>query len=347
MRTGLSTGVVPLLLLASIVVAQDPPPDVTTPDFPGITETGGVVELSISSDGWDIDYNILGRPRGRDLIWCERWYVDDAGKGSHYLSVIPDWGLPGPARIILVEDKSYDAIDYEYLKQLPVYRQFIPKKLLAPGAVMAVKTSEGRLAKLRVVTVGEDEHAIQLEWILYHEPGQTTMPDIATARERLSQAIQESDVNKTKELLAEFPELVGHIDTFKHTPLHEAARYDKPALAAVLIEAGANVNETGAGHLPYDWQLKSPLFNAIEGRSFGVAELLCKHGADTNGTTMYYGSHLCVAVFWDQEDIVELLLHNGAKFPETSREKRELKRALKHCTPAVKRVLEKYGYPAK
>jgi ankyrin repeat protein len=128
-------------------------------------------------------------------------------------------------------------------------------------------------------------------------------------------AARKGDEAKVTALLEANPELVFSRDKFGNTPLHLAAEHDQPAVAALLLANGADVNArnidenrapavTNAGETPLGLALLS--YHHKE-----MVELLLTHGADVN---MLSGGvpPLYRAVQRDLPADVELLLANGA-----------------------------------
>ena len=128
-------------------------------------------------------------------------------------------------------------------------------------------------------------------------------------------AVRKGDQAKIVALLQQNPELVFSRDKFGNTPLHVAAQHNKPAIAALLLANGADVNArigsenrvsgvTNAGETPLTLALNSYQHKEM-------VELLLTHGAEVNvlssGTTPLF-----LAVNRNLPDDVELLLANGA-----------------------------------
>ena len=89
--------------------------------------------------------------------------------------------------------------------------------------------------------------------------------------------------------------------------MHAAAYAGDAAIAELLIERGADVN---------DAQNKAgvtPLFPAIEEDHKGVAELLIAKGADLGSKERHGLTALSRAIFKDHKDIVILLRAHGAE----------------------------------
>lgn len=116
-------------------------------------------------------------------------------------------------------------------------------------------------------------------------------------------AIKTGDVEKLKALVAADPSLATSRSTVSHPTLLQCLVLDgknKPnarAMAEVLIDAGADVNE--------------PLVAAGSINNRAVAELLIDRGAAVDGTGGW--SPLEEALYWNNQDVVALLLARGAK----------------------------------
>ena len=67
----------------------------------------------------------------------------------------------------------------------------------------------------------------------------------------LFEAIQHGDEPRVVQALADSPDLVWAADRDLQTALHVAAKYDQDRIAALLIDAGADVNaKTSSGLTP-------------------------------------------------------------------------------------------------
>lgn len=101
--------------------------------------------------------------------------------------------------------------------------------------------------------------------------------------------------------------IVGKINlnnpAHNRSPLGVAARYDKPEIAAMLIDAGADVDEAG-----YDG---TPLCVAANGGFTGMAALLIDKGAEVDYESPT-GTPLCAAAANGHADMVDLLIAEEA-----------------------------------
>ena len=129
-------------------------------------------------------------------------------------------------------------------------------------------------------------------------------------------AARKGDQAKVVALLEQNPELVFSKDKFGNTPLHLAALHNQPAIAALLLANGADVNArnidehripraANAGETPLTLALLSYQHKEM-------LELLLTHGADVNIMLSDGDTPLHRATKRDRPDDVELLLANGA-----------------------------------
>lgn len=116
-------------------------------------------------------------------------------------------------------------------------------------------------------------------------------------------AVRAGDLEKFKEVLAADPSLATSRSSKSHPTLLQCVALDgknKPhnvEMARVLIDAGAELNE--------------PLVAAGSIDNRAVAELLLDHGAAIDGTGGW--SPLEEALYWNNRNVIALLLERGAK----------------------------------
>ena len=132
-------------------------------------------------------------------------------------------------------------------------------------------------------------------------------------------ATRKGDEAKVVELLQQNPDLVSSRDKSGNTPLHVAALHNQPAIAALLLANGADVNAQNdpqsvdvsrITRISKDAHGETPLTLALLSYNHKeMVELLLTHGADPNppGT-----SPLRLAIERNLPYDVELLLANGA-----------------------------------
>jgi ankyrin repeat protein len=134
----------------------------------------------------------------------------------------------------------------------------------------------------------------------YFEPIEQKLLNLANDKtEMLYRAIRDGDLEKTKILLADFPNINQRL--LICTPLEYAVQSKQRAVAEYLISKGANVN-------PTDYSQGGPiLFPAILSGDMNMIKLLVDKGADINAT-----SALTTAIIMDNIEAVKLFLEHGA-----------------------------------
>jgi len=129
-------------------------------------------------------------------------------------------------------------------------------------------------------------------------------------------AARKGDQDKVVALLKQNRELVLSRDKFGNTPLHLAALHNQPAVAALLLANGADVNARSIDQTRVprtDNGGETPLTLAlISYQHKEMLELLLTHGADVNVMLSNGDTPLHRAINRDLPDDVELLLANGA-----------------------------------
>ncbi|MFA6242812.1 MAG: ankyrin repeat domain-containing protein [Candidatus Hydrogenedentales bacterium] len=321
-----------------------------------------------------------------DLYWGHLYSEKDNPDGDDYfLSVISERSYPQEtiARVVRIEGTTYEEIDHEFLFQQTIFRRFIPRRVLTPGTLLAVRTTKGALAKLRVVRYyseserpiplekaspmdtpqaprvvgnGKPFDQIEIEWTLYLNAADVKPDSLAIARARLTQAIRFGDAASVGSLLASHPGLLKFTTDSWASPLQEAALWGNAEVLTVLLKAGIDPNQ------PAD---EPPLMCAVKSGRLENVEVLCAHGADVNAITPDE-TLLSYAVYWGDPRIVEYLLVKGTRLPATQRERKLIRKALREGVrhvqesfglrlpdtadlaltdhEATRRVLERYGY---
>lgn len=112
------------------------------------SRTSGVLSAGIPVSGqsvimgtwsWDIETNSQGRSDFSDVWWQQ---VDDV---QQFLVPLRR------AAVIVVDTKEYDSITIDDLTNTRFSRQRIENIHLEPGTVLALRTTEGNLAKIRII----------------------------------------------------------------------------------------------------------------------------------------------------------------------------------------------------
>jgi ankyrin repeat protein len=134
----------------------------------------------------------------------------------------------------------------------------------------------------------------------------------------IHKAARKGDQATVIALLKQNPDLVSSRDSLGYTPLHLAAKYDRPEIVALLLANGADVNAqsdvryvTEYGGMSHYGE--SPLTLALQSYYHKeVVELLVTHGADVNVELSNANTPLSLAIDRNLPYDVQVLLANGA-----------------------------------
>jgi ankyrin repeat protein len=128
---------------------------------------------------------------------------------------------------------------------------------------------------------------------------------------QLCQAAAEGKTSRVKALLL----LGGNPNGFNttYTPLHFAARYGQEDTARILLDAGADVNETGFWH-------QTPLMETIYVQDLETAKLLLARGGSVTSLDAYGRSAVWHASRQRNPLLVHLLMTHGGKNCDDARD---------------------------
>ncbi len=128
------------------------------------------------------------------------------------------------------------------------------------------------------------------------------------------EAVQQGQIESVKKFISE--NMINPNQVFEGgvTPLHVAVMYNHEAIVALLIQAGAKLNEKDSN------TLATPLhMAALYGRT-SVAKLLIQKGANIEEKMKFGITPLMVAAQFNQPQIVEVLLNAKAKVNQADEE---------------------------
>ncbi len=168
------------------------------------------------------------------------------------------------------------------------------KILLAKGANPNLKDTQGDTA----LSLALEYHHPEIAAILRQRGAKANILDAASA----------GDVEAIQALLKADAQTVNAKDYLGYSPLYHAAEAGHAGVAAVLLAAGANVNDFSGNNGFGDSPL---LIAAHEGRD-NVVELLLEHGADVNSKNQRGETALEAAARYDHLIVAEELIAHGA-----------------------------------
>ena len=125
-------------------------------------------------------------------------------------------------------------------------------------------------------------------------------------RVRAADAAALGALDELRRMLDTDPSAGGERDRVGGTPLHAAARGDRPAAVRLLLDRGADVGAVNRHGHP-------PLADAVEGGALAAAAVLLERGADPGCAAGHFGgAALHRAIANRHRDMARLLLDHGA-----------------------------------
>ena len=122
----------------------------------------------------------------------------------------------------------------------------------------------------------------------------------------LSNAVKKGDIAAVEQATAAGAEVNKARTDDGRTPLHIAVHYSELAVAQLLIERGAEVNQAMTDG-------RTPLFVAAQNGKLDIAQLLLDRGAEVNQAMNDGATPLYIAAQEDQLDVAQLLIKRGAE----------------------------------
>jgi len=192
------------------------------------------------------------------------------------------------------------------------------------------------LAVLAVLTNGSALACIFGDWAWGTWTSQRANPLHATG---LEHAIRTGDVAATHEILTSDLDLIHERDFYGNTPLMLAVKEGDPAMVKMLLDCGADPNETGWAGLPL------PLHLAVQKSNVEIARLLLDGGADVNLGDGEHRTPLAYAIKRNNAALITLLKERGGVTEDT----RALMSEAMHYSriEQVKDLIENRGFDPK
>jgi len=144
---------------------------------------------------------------------------------------------------------------------------------------------------------------------------------------------------RVRELLADDPTLIAAHSHDGWTPLHLAAFFNFPEIAADLLARGADVHARAINAMR-----NTPLHAAVAGNATAIARTLLEHGADANARQEGGWTPLHAAAQSGNVELIQLLIEAGATV-RVQGDNRQTPGdlALTRGHQAAVDILEKYG----
>ena len=168
-------------------------------------------------------------------------------------------------------------------------------------AAAASAEDEATTATLRALAVSAShvEASQGAEEIDERSPARNV--DLDALARRMSEAVEDDDVGTVLRLLDGVD-----VQSLAFEPLHEAARHESMAVAALLIEHGVRVDARDRGG-------STPLHRAARHESSELAALLIEHGAQVNARNDDGWTPLHWAALAQSTEVTGLLIERGAQ----------------------------------
>ena len=129
-----------------------------------------------------------------------------------------------------------------------------------------------------------------------------------TVVETFTCALYDSHAGAVRRCLEEYPQLVRQPVFYDQYPFDFVTLTGRLEMADLLLEFGANVNDTRGGR-----HLQSPMMNAVTDRNMQMVSLLLQHKAGVDAPDIDGRTPLFEAVSWNNPQLIRLLvLQHGA-----------------------------------
>lgn len=113
---------------------------------------------------WDIDADEVNHMEGGDLVWARAEASETAE---------PSLDTANGARLRVLKTRKYESISIDHLSRIDYSLPTVSGSDLPMGAVLALQTSAGNFAKLRVIR--HNAKSVEFNYVLYEAPYQTTV----------------------------------------------------------------------------------------------------------------------------------------------------------------------------
>ncbi len=146
-------------------------------------------------------------------------------------------------------------------------------------------------------------------------------------------AIRENNMEDVKQFLINGNSINKYYSSKQYTLLHYAIKNNQPLVVELLLENGANIEQT--------FETQTPLMYAIKMQHLEIAFILIHHGANVNTLNVSQETALFYCAKYGDLEILKFLIANGANLQiKNAKGRTAIDYALKHDNKAIAKYLK-------